>query len=157
MATFQAPNVTTYGYQPPGTGHGEAGVTQHLHAKCFVPATLAANDVIQFGYIPANAIVTGVTLVADSQLDSNGSPTLAFDVGIVGTTQLWKAAVTTVGHAAGVTGDATMASAGLLYKNTSGAKLLIEAVCHTVAATPVAGTLELDLAYFVEDTPGSQA
>lgn len=157
MATWQAPNVTPYGYQPPGAGHGIASITQHLHAKCYVGSTLAANDVIQFGYLPANAIVTGVTLVADSQLDSGGSPTLAFDVGISGTAQLWKAAITSVGHSAGVSGDTTMAGAGLLYKNTTGAKLLIQAVCHTVAETPVAGTLELDVSYFVEDTVGSQA
>lgn len=155
MATWQAPNVTTYGYTPPGTGHGEAGITQHLHAKVYLPATFAANDTLQFGYLPPNAIVTGVTLVADSQLDSNGSPTLAFDVGITGTTQLWKAAVTTVGHSAGVSGDTTMASAGMLFKTT--AKTLVVGTIHTGAATAVAGAVEIDVSYFVEDTPGSPA
>jgi len=157
MATYQAPQVTTYGYQPPGTGHGECQITQHLHTSAYVSAALATNDVVQFGYIPANAVVSGVTLKADGQLDSNGSPTLTFDVGVTGTAQLFKAAVTTVGRAAGASVDTTNAAAGTLYKNTSGAKQLIFATAHAGAATGAAGTLELDVTYWVEDTPGSHA
>lgn len=155
MATFQAPNVTTYGYQPPGTGHGEAGIIQTLHAKCYLPATFALNDVIQFGYLPPNAIVTGVTLLADSQLDSDGAPALTFDMGVTGTPTLWKAAVTTVGRVVGVSGDTTMATASLNYKTT--AKTLVQAVIHAAAATPVAGSVEAIVSYFVEDAVGSQA
>jgi hypothetical protein len=158
MAVYQAPNVTTYGYQPPGTGHGEAQITQHLYAKAFCGAALAANDTIQFGYIPNNAVVDGVILKADAQLDTGGSPTLAFDLGVTGTAQLFKAAVTTVGHAGGASADATNTGAGTLYKNTTGAKQLVYATVHTAAETAAAsGTIELSLSYWLQDTVGSQA
>jgi hypothetical protein len=158
MAVYQAPNVTAYGYQPPGTGHGESQVTQHLYAKAFTGAALALNDTIQFGYIPNNAVVDGVILKADAQLDSGGSPTLAFDLGVTGAAQLFKAAVTTVGHAVGASADATNTGAGTLYKNTSGAKQLVYATVHTAAETAAAsGTIELSLSYWLQDTVGSQA
>src|SRR5579863_4645926 len=138
MATYQAPNVTTYGYAPPGTSHGIAGL-QCLHAKAYCSAALGLNDSIQFGYIPNNAVVVAAVLQADSQLDSNGSPTLTFDLGVTGTTQLWKAAVTTVGRATGVTADNTLATTGMLYKNTSGGKQMVIATAHAAAATGAAG------------------
>ena len=77
MATFQAPGVTTYGYQPPGNAHGLQGV-QHMHATAAVSAAMPTNDTIEFGYIPNNAVVVGVILKAQSQLDSATS--LTFDV-----------------------------------------------------------------------------
>jgi hypothetical protein len=156
-ATYQAPGVTKYGYVPPGSGHGEANITQHLHATVYCSAALGANDVMQFGYLPPNAVVTGAILKADTQLDSGGSPTLTMDLGVTGTAQLFKAAVTTVGRASGASADATIAGAGTLYKNTSGAKQLVYATAHAAAATGAAGTVECDIAYYVEDTPGSQA
>jgi len=145
--------------QPAGTGHGPFQVTQHLHATVSVPSTLAANDIVNFGYLPPNAIVASVVLKAQSQLDSNGTPTLAFDLGVTGTSQLFKANITTVGRASGASTDigTGITAAGYLYKNTSGAKLLIYATVHTVAATPVAGVLELDVEYYIEDTVGSPA
>jgi len=155
MATYQAPQVTTYGYTPPQTGHGESQITTHLHTTAYVSAALATNDTIQFGYLPPNAVVAGVTLKADAQLDSNGTPTLAFDVGVTGTIALFKSAVTTVGHTSGPTADATIAPAGLLWKNTTGLKQLIFATVTTGAATGVAGVnVELDVSFWVEDTPG---
>ncbi|MGH7024513.1 MAG: hypothetical protein ACREEB_13125 [Caulobacteraceae bacterium] len=156
-ATYQAPNVTTFGYIPPGSGHGEASVTQHLHAKVYCSAALGANDVLQFGYLPPNAVVIGAILKADTQLDSNGSPTLTFDLGVTGTAQLFKAAVTTVGRAAGASADTTLAGAGALYKNATGAKIMVIGTAHASAATGAAGSVEADIAYFVEDTAGSQS
>jgi hypothetical protein len=157
MAIFQAPGVTAFGYQPPGSGHGEANIVQQLHAAAAVSSALAANDTIEFGWLPANAVVTGAVLRAAGQLETSGSPTLTFDLGVSGTAQLWKAAVTTVGRAAGASSDATIASAGGLYKNTSGARQKVIATCHAAAATPAAGTLECAIGYFVEDAPGSAA
>jgi hypothetical protein len=43
---------------------------------------LAVGDIIDVGIIPANATVVDVVLDSDS-LDSNGSPTLAYDVGVM--------------------------------------------------------------------------
>lgn len=141
--------------QPANNSHGFNDSSVHLHATSPSISTWATNDVINVGYIPPNAVVVGATLKAASQLDSNGSPTLTLDLGVSGTAQLWKAAITTVGRASGATADMTMAGAGALYKNTSGAKQLVIITVHAGAATAVAGTLEVDLEYYVEDAAGS--
>jgi hypothetical protein len=143
--------------QPAGTGHGPYQTTQHLHATSPTISTWAANDTINFGYLPRNAVVVSMVLKAASQLDSNGTPTLTLDMGVPGTPQLFKAAISTVGRAAGASVDTgnTLAAAGYLYKNLSGAKQVILCTVHAAAATAVAGTLELDVEYFIEDTVGS--
>jgi hypothetical protein len=154
MATF---NSDVYSASTPsGTGHGVFKNSTHLHATVALPATAGLNDVINFGYLPANAVVVGAILKAQSQLDSGG-PTLTLDLGITGTAQLWKAAITTVGRAASVTGDSTIATTGVLYKNTSGKKVLVIGTIHAAATAPVAGNLEVDIEYYVEDAAGSQA
>jgi hypothetical protein len=137
------------------SGHGLNRMSTHLHAVSGSISTWAAGDTIAIGYLPRQAIVTNVILKAASQLDSGGSPTLALDVGVVGTAQLFKAAVTTVGHAAGASVDTTNTAAGYLYANTTGADLEVLITVHTAAATAVAGTLELDVEYYVEDAAGS--
>jgi hypothetical protein len=137
------------------SGHGLSRMHTSLHAISGSISTWAANDTIAVGYIPRNAVVTNVILKAASQLDSNGSPTLALDVGVVGNAQLFKAAVTTVGRASGASVDATNTAAGYLYQNTSGADQEVIITVHTAAATAVAGALELDVEYYVEDVAGS--
>ena len=143
--------------QPAGTGHGPYQITQHLHAISPVISTWALNDTINFGYLPRNAIVASVVLKAASQLDSNGAPTLTLDMGVIGTPQLFKAAINTVGRAVGATTDigTGISATGYLYKNTTGAKQAIVCTVHAAAATAVAGTLELDVEYYIEDTVGS--
>ena len=142
---------------PAATGHGPYQQTAHLHATVALPAGMLINDTINFGYIPRNAVVAAVVLKAQTQLDSNGAPTLTFDTGVTGTPQLFKAAVITVGRAVGATVDFTIAGAGYLYKNLSGAKQAVIGTCHAASATGVAGVIELDLEYFVEDAVGSPA
>ena len=141
--------------QPAGTGHGVYKNHTSLHAVSPVISTWAVGDTIAVGYLPRNAVVNTAILKAASQLDSNGTPTLSLDVGIVGTTQLFKAAITTVGRAVGASADITNTGAGYLYQNTSGAKQEIIITVHAAAATPVAGTLEIDVEYYVEDVVGS--
>ena len=143
--------------QPAGTGHGPYQTTQHLHATSPVISTWALNDTINFGYLPRNAVVVSMVLKAASQLDSNGTPTLTLDMGVVGTPQLFKAAISTVGRAAGASVDTgnTLAAGGYLYKNLTGARQTILCTVHAAAATAVSGTLELDVEYFIEDTVGS--
>lgn len=113
MASFQAPNATTDGNRLPRTGHGDA-VAQCFHAKAYVTSAMTTYDTIQFGYIPPNATATGVTLAADTQLGSDGSPSFTFDVGIVSALQLWKVAVSTVGRGWGAPGSTAMASDWLI-------------------------------------------
>lgn len=143
--------------QPAGTGHGLYQLTQHLHALSPTISTWAINDVINFGYLPRNAIVASAVLKAASQLDSNGTPTLALDLGVTGAPQLFKAAISTVGRASGASADigTGLSAAGYLYKNVSGAKQAILCTVHTAAATATAGALELDVEYYIEDTVGS--
>jgi hypothetical protein len=153
MATFSSP---TYSNNiPANTGHGVSAISCHLHATVAVTTAMTTNDVLNFGYLPANAVVVGATLKAQSQLDSNGSPTLTFDLGTVATPALWKGAISTVGRASGVTGDTTLATAGTLTKTT--AKTLVIGTCHAAAASAVAGNVEVDIEYYVEDAGGSQA
>ena len=144
---------------PAGTGHGEYQITQHIHAISPTISTWALNDTILVGYIPRNAIIASAVLKAASQLDSNGTPTLSFDFGIVGTPQLFKAAITTVGRTSGASCDigTGISATGYLYKNTTGAKVPVLITVHTAAATAVAGTLEVDIEFYVEDTVGSVA
>jgi hypothetical protein len=143
--------------QPAGTGHGFYQITQHLHATSPSISTWAINDVINFGYLPRNGIVASMVLKAASQLDSNGAPTLTLDMGVTGTPQLFKAAITTVGRAVGASADigTGLSAAGYLYKNASGARQAIICTVHAAAATAVAGTLELDVEYYIEDVVGS--
>lgn len=150
-------------YNPPGTPasgipnvpigvHGEFLALNHLHQTVTIGAALTTADTVNFGYLPPNAVVTGVMLKAATQLDSNGSPTLAFNMGITGTAALFLSAVTTVGRAAGASADASsLLAGGRLYKNTTGAKVLV--ICQPTgnAATGAAGTLEALISYFVEE------
>jgi|GEM_PF-2431638 len=156
MATaYQTSNYANA--QPAGTGHGEFKINTHLHAISPTISTWASGDTILIGYLPINAVVVGAVLKAASQLDSNGAPTLALSFGSVATPALFKSAITTVGRASGASADigTGITAAGYLYKNTTGAKLPILVTVTTGAATPVAGTIEADVEYYVEDTPGS--
>ena len=140
---------------PPNTGHGFNTASVHLHAISGSISTWVAGDVINVGYLPPNAVVVSASLKAASQLDSNGSPTLTLSLGVAGTAGLFKSAITSVGRAAGASADQSLAAAGVLYKNTSGAKQAVLVTVATGAATAVAGALEIDLEFYVEDTPGS--
>jgi hypothetical protein len=140
---------------PSGTGHGDFDTSTHLHAVSGSISTWAAGDTINVGYLPRNAVVVGAILKAASQLDTNGAPTLTLSLGVSGATTLFKNAITTVGRAAGVSADVTLAAAGALYKNTSGAKIAVLVTVGAAAATPVAGTLEVDIEYYVEDLAAS--
>ncbi len=146
MATFSCDMAAM-----PAQAEGLSRSTSHLHATSpTLPTGLATNDVINVGYLPPNAVVTGVTLKALSQLDS--STGLLFDVGITGTATLWMASIATVGRASGVTGVNIITTAGMLYKTT--AKTLVIVTVHTQATTAVAGKIEVDVAYFIEETAG---
>lgn len=140
---------------PANTGHGDNTNSVHLHAVSGTIATWAAGDTIAIGYLPRNAVVVSCSLKAASQLDSNGAPTLTLSIGVTGAATVFKSAITTVGRAAGASADQTLSAAGVLYKNVTGAKIAVLVTVATAAATPVAGTLEADLEFYVEDAAGS--
>lgn len=153
MAAFSSTQYTAN--EPPNSGKGVTRQTCHLHTTVSLPATIATADTVNFGYLPVNAVVLGAVLKAQSQMDSNGTPTLTLSMGVTGTGTLWKSAVTTVGRSAGVTGDSTVATAGTLYKTT--AKIAVIGTITAGPATGVAAVIECDVAYYVEDAAGSQA
>ncbi len=153
MTTYNSPGFAN---KAPGYAHGEARGTNRLHEIIAVPATIAANDVINVAYLPANAVVSGLNLKAATQLDSGATPTLAIDIGTTVNPQLFSA-LSSVGRSAGSSVDTNLLPAGRLYRNTTGAKQLVVATVHTAAATPSAGTLEIEMSYFIEDAAGSPA
>ncbi len=154
--------MTTYNSASVAGKKGAVRATDYYRApsrifETVAVSSLATSDVVNVGYLPRNAVVTGATLKTDGQLDSNGSPTLAFNMGVTGTANLFKAAITTVGRSSGATADATIAAGGLYYKNTSGAPLLVTVTASTGAATGAAANLTCEVSYFVDDAAGSQA
>jgi hypothetical protein len=154
MSTAYESNIVVSGVGA-SSSFGIDRQSTHLHAVSPSISTWAANDTIAVGRLPAGAVVTNVILKAASQLDSGGSPALALDLGVTGAPQLFKAAVTDVGHAAGASVDTTNTAAGYLYCNQTGADLAVVCTVHTAAETAVAGTLEFDVEYYVEPAAGS--
>ncbi len=139
--------------QPSGTGHGVHKTNTSLHATSGTISSWALNDTVLIGYLPAGAVVQNVVLKAASQLDSNGAPTLTFDVGLVGSPTLFKSAVTTVGRSAGASADTAINAGGLLFKTAARSTVLV--TVHNAAATPLAGAVEVNIDFYVEDAPGS--
>lgn len=146
MATYSS---TPYSAGNPIAVHGERGAVHFARFPITVTAALTTADVFNFGYLPANARVLHVYLVA-SDMDTNGSPTLAINVGDAGSGTRYFSA-STVGQAG--TSSEAVAQAGLGYLNT--AKTLITGAPSANAATGVAGTLELGVMYVVEDSATS--
>ena len=153
MTIYSSPGMLA---KSSGQVHGEARSTNRLHETIALPATLATGDVINVGYLPVSAVVAGLMLKAASQLDANPTPALAFDVGTPSAPQMFNA-VSTVGRAAGSSADIALLPVGLLYKNGLGVKQLVIVTVHAAATTPVAGLLEVQMTYFIEDTAGSPA
>ena len=153
MTTYSSPGVSA---KLSGQTHGEARSTNRLHEVIALPANLATGDQINVGYLPVDAVVVGLNIKAPSQLDTGAAATLAFDVGVASSAQLFNAA-SAVGRSAGASADTTLLPTGRLYKNTSGAKQLVVIGVHNAAETPAAGSLELEMSYFVEELPGSPA
>lgn len=152
MTVFSSTNVSN---NTPGAAPASAAnVTAHAHAQS-ASVTLALNDTIKMFTLPANAVVFGMTLKAQSQLDSNGAPALVFDVGDAGSANRYMAATALVGRGATVSTDTTMAATGRLFKTTADTVVIVKV--NTAAATPVAGIVELEMAYFLEQPAGSQA
>lgn len=143
MATYYTDKSRAF-----GTRIGQGHARQDITAEAIVAVTTAmidnTNDVIGLFYLPKGAVVVGVT-VAATDMDTNVSPTLAFDIGDSGS-QARLMAASTVGQAG--TLSTAMARGGFLYKYT--ADTLISAYVQAAAATGAAGTLYVAVRYFVD-------
>ena len=146
MATY---NSTAVALNQPIAFHGERGVVQFVRQVVTTTAALTTADVLNFFYLPANARIVAAYLVS-SDMDTNATPLLAFNVGDSGAAaRLFAASV--VGQAG--TSSTALAQAGLGYITT--AKTLITCSPSVNAATGVAGTLELGVSYVAEDSAAS--
>lgn len=142
MATYQSQQVQD---EMPIPSHGEASTVRCQRFKVTISAALTTADAIQFGYLPAYARVVDATIKA-TDMDTNGTPTLAFNIGDAGDVDRLFAA-TTAGQAAGIT--RMTASTGFFYRYDT--PTMITGAPSTNAATGAAGTLELAIYYVVED------
>lgn len=104
---------------------------------------LTTGNIVEAFVVPAGFTVTGIIAVA-SDMDSNGSPTLALSVGDAGSGTRFLSS-SNIGQAG--TSTQTLASTGLLFAYTADTKILVTAT--TGSATAVAGTLDLYLTGFV--------
>lgn len=102
------------------------------------------NDLVQMMTIPAGATMVDVILDSDD-LDSNGTPTIKFDVGDATTANLYIAA-STVPQAGGVAHAAQAASTA--YRYAANTPLYVKV--NTAAATFQAGTVRLTAIYTMD-------
>lgn len=144
MAIYTTPQSATY-----GTVYGPGVAREKITLTAIVAITTAmidnVDDEVGLFWVPKGFVVTGCK-VAATDMDTNVSPTLAFDIGDDADENRLMAA-TTVGQAG--TFSSAMAQAGFLYKYT--AKTLIKAYVQAVAATGAAGTLYVEVEGFVDE------
>ena len=143
MAVFYTDKSRTFG---PRVG---AGLNrQTLIAEAIVAVTTAmidnVDDEVGLFWLPAGAVVVGGTISA-TDMDTNGTPTLAIDVGDTADEDRLFAA-STVGQAG--TLSTSFARTGHMYKYATAT--LIKAYVQAVAATGAAGTLNVSVRYFVD-------
>lgn len=142
MATYQSQQVQD---EMPIPSHGEASTVRCQRFKVTIGAALTTADVIQFGYLPKYARVVDAILKG-TDMDTNGTPTLAFNVGDSGDVDRLFAA-STVGQTATIARMTATTGFGHRYDDAT----LITGAPSTNAATGAAGTLELFVWYTVED------
>ena len=137
---------TRIAYLQPQTGpQGFARTMKTFGGRTALATTDVAVSAVTAAFrVPAGFIVTGIIAVA-SDMDSNGTPTLALSVGDAGSSVRYLSS-STIGQAG--TSTTTLASTGLLFENTADTDILITAT--TGAATAAAGTLDLYLSGFMK-------
>ncbi len=128
-------------------GRGSEAGSRKVHgtrAATILTTDLAINRTVGLCVVPAGFVVTGATTVI-SDVDTNGTPTHAFSVGIAGTPALIHAIATT-GQAGGTL--TTLAAAGLYYKFPADTEVIMTTT--TAAATAAAGTITFQLEGYME-------
>lgn len=157
MASYNSTAIT----QNANSGsHGESRVSQSLFWTAPLTTALAANDTINMGYLPPYARIIAATIAAD-QLDTNATPTIAFELGDAAVPGRIFPSGTNVGRAiTGANGNSSSlpntavidylavgnGAPGALNQGT-----LIIATCTAAAATWKAGNLYTRIDYYVDD------
>lgn len=144
MATYYTDLSRAFGQKASGGAYRDT-----LVATAIVAVTTAmidnVDDIITLFRVPKGAVVTAARIAA-TDMDTNASPTLAFNVGDAGSaTRIFSASA--VGQAG--TFSTAMNQGAFLYKFT--ADTLIQAQVSTVSATGAAGTLYFGLEYFIDE------
>lgn len=141
MATYSAANYLT----KPVPTHGLSNGVYAIYMSVSATAALTTSDVLNFGYVPENFRVVSGFLDADD-LDTNGTPTLALNIGDADDADRLFAA-SAVGQAGTASNDVAVAGLGYKYE----AKTLITGAPSTNAATGAAGGIRLCLVGYIED------
>jgi len=132
--------------QPQVGGQGFARTRKTMGRTVTIgTADNVTNNTIGAFMVPAGFVVTGIIAVA-SDLDSGGSPALALSVGDSGSATRYLSS-SNIGQAGAST--TTLASTGLLFKNTVDTEILV--TVSTQSATAVAGTLDLRLEGYMDN------
>ncbi len=130
MANFTSLELTPPVYPVSGVGLG-GRKSHHARAQFSLTAALALNDTIQLFDLPPRARVIGGFIKSDD-IDTNGTPTVAFNVGDSGSANRFFAA-STAGQAGTV--DRNMAATGMDYLTTAKTRVFL-----TVSTAPATGT-----------------
>ena len=126
---------------------GYAGV-QHLHfSKSITTAMLALNAVTAIALMPANTRYVWMPYAKATDMDTNGTPTLALHLGVAGVSDITYdnvnafLAASTIGQAGTTSSTMLTAGLGLLVP----VRHYITLTASTGAATAAAGTFTLGL------------
>lgn len=130
--------------QPQAGPQGFARTMKAFGRRVTMTATdVAVGNIVKAFVVPAGFVATGIIAVA-TDMDTNGSPTLALSVGDAASGTRYLSS-SNIGQAGTTT--QTLASTGLLFAYTVDTEILITAT--TGAATAAAGTLDLYLIGFM--------
>lgn len=144
MATYE---TAISGRNGPMFGPGPA--RQLIVATAIVAMTTAmidnANDDVGLFYMPKGAVIVSGG-ISGTDMDTDGSPALTFDIGDASDEDRFFAAAA-VGQAA--TYSNALAPAGHLHKYTDPTQ--VRAYTKVAATAGAAGTLKVSLVYFVDE------
>lgn len=130
--------------QPQVGGQGFARNTKTIGRLVTLSATdLVTGNTVGAFTVPAGFVVTGIIAVP-TDMDSGSALTLSVGDAASGTRYL---NASTMGQAATTT--TTLASTGLLFKNTVETEILV--TCTLQGASSVAGTLDLRLVGYIDN------
>ena len=141
MATFNSDKIIG---NVPLAHHGMGGTLKTAFATVAVTSGIVTTDTINFFDLPAGARVVFAVLEADD-LDSNGTPTIAINVGDAGSASRYFSA--SIVAQAGTLSTA-IAAAGAGFSNTT--KTRVTGALSANPATGVAGNIYLTMFYIIE-------
>lgn len=139
MTTFLS-NKAQAGIQPKFTASNSIPV----YASYAFASAPSANDIVQMMTIPAGATIVSVVLDSD-QIDTNGTPTMSFDVGDAANPTRYLSASTLPR-----TGGAAVANVAAAYGYQYSANTPLQVKVHAAAATFAAGTVRLLVEYTMD-------